>query len=103
MPETPSTSSQVLDWIFALAIIFAVAWGASRSGALRGQVRLGVRWGFAAIISGLLTYTYGALALPGSAWIAEGNHPWGLLLLAFLGALFGWGAMVLFFNDQPKK
>jgi len=89
------------DWGFALATIAFVAWGASRTGALVGQVRRGVRWALVSVIAGLLTYTYGALNLPGSEWAMETSQHWGLLLMAFLGAILGWGIGALF--SIPKS
>jgi len=101
-PEVIPQSTGLRDWGLALLIITAVAWAASRTGALMGQVRRGVRWALMAIITGLLTYTYGALSLPGSEWAMETNQHWGLLLLAFFGALLGWGVSALF-SIQGKK
>ena len=99
-PDAPSTGLR--DWFLGILIIAVVAWSASRTGALMGHVRAGIRWGFSAIITGLLTYTYGSLSLPGSAWVMDTNQHWGLLLLAFIGALFGWGATAAIFPPKQK-
>jgi beta-N-acetylhexosaminidase len=98
-PEPPQNGEQggFQYWLLANAIIFAVAWGASRTGALMGQVRWGIRWGLSAIIAGLLLYTYTAVTLPGAAWVIERYQQWGLLVTAFVGALLGWGVSALFF------
>ena len=101
-PEVIPQSTGLRDWGLALLVITAVAWVASRTGAVIGRVRLGVRWALTAIITGLLTYTYSARSLPGSEWAMETNQHWGLLLLAFFGALLGWGASALF-SIQGKK
>ncbi len=101
-PETVPQSIGLRDWGIALAIIAAVAWGASRTGALIGQVRRGVRWALTAVITGLLTYTYGALSLPGTEWVMETNQHWGLLLLAFSGAILGWGVSALISTNDKR-
>ncbi len=97
-PEIEPQSTGLRDWGLALAIITVVAWGASRTGALIGHVRRGVRWALWASIAGLLTYTYGALSLPGSEWAMETTQHWALLALTFVGALLGWGLSTLFTN-----
>jgi beta-N-acetylhexosaminidase len=81
----------LFDWLLALAISMFTGWAALRVGASIGQVRWGVRWGFAALIGGLMTYTYATIQLPGTAWTYETPYHWGLLLITFLGALLGWG------------
>jgi len=98
-PEPPQNGEQgeFQYWVLANVIIFAVAWGASRTGALMGQVRWGIRWGLSAIIAGLLLYTYTAVTLPGAAWVIERYQQLGLLVTAFMGALLGWGVSALFF------
>ena len=89
--------AQYWYWLLANAIIFAIAWGAARTGALMGQVRWGIRWALSAVIAGLLLYTYTAVTLPGTAWVIERYQHWGLLGAALAGALLGWGASALFF------
>ncbi|MFH1635792.1 MAG: glycoside hydrolase family 3 N-terminal domain-containing protein [Chloroflexota bacterium] len=79
------------NWLGALAIVAIVGWGASRTGALMGQVSWGIRWGLSAIVGGLLFYTYVALDLPGSLWLLDAVGHWGLLLAALVGAVLGWG------------
>ncbi len=100
-PEENGFKIGMQDWLLASAAIFLVAWGASRTGALVGQVRWGIRWGLSAVIAGLMLYTYAAVSLPGTAWIIENQQKWGLLLIAFLGALLGWGVSgMLYWKDK---
>ncbi len=100
-PEVVPQSTGLRDWGIALAIITIVAWGASRTGALMGRVRRGVRWALVSAISGLIVYTYGTLSLPGSEWAMQTPQHWGLLVGTFIGSLLGWGLSVLF-TDQSK-
>jgi beta-N-acetylhexosaminidase len=97
VPPEDGNRAGVQVWFLANVIIFLVAWGASRAGALIGQVRWGIRWALSAVIAGLLLYTYTAVSLPGTAWVIERYQQWGLLVTAFVGALLGWGVSALFF------
>jgi beta-N-acetylhexosaminidase len=92
-PEPDFTG--VVDWLLALAISMLTGWSALRVGTSMGQVRWGVRWGFATLIGGLLAYTYAIIQLPGTAWASETAYHWGLMLITFVGALFGWGVGVI--------
>ncbi len=82
------------EWLGSLAIAAFVGWGASRTGALMGQVRWGIRWGLSAIIGGLMFYTYASLDLPGSLWLLNTAGHWGLLLAALVGSVLGGGVAV---------
>ncbi len=95
-PEIEPQSTGLRDWGLALVVTTMVAWAASRTGALMGHVRRGVRWALMATIAGLITYTYGALSLPGSEWAMQTEQHWGLLLGTFIGALLGWGLSAIF-------
>jgi beta-N-acetylhexosaminidase len=87
--------TRLAEWILALAISLLVGWAALRVGSMTGQVRWGVRWGLAALIGGLLVYTYAALQFPGADWVFETPYHWGLLLITFIGALLGWGIAMI--------
>ncbi len=100
-PDIEPQSTGLRDWGIALLIIAAVSWGAARVGTLIGRVRRGVRWGLVSAIAGLLTYTYGALSLPGSEWAMQTPQHWGLLLGTFVGSLLGWGISAIF-TDQGR-
>ena len=80
------------EWVLALAISIVTGWVALRVGAISGHVRWGVRWGLAALIGGLLSYTYTVLNLPGVRWVSETPFHWGLLAITLAGSLLGWGA-----------
>ncbi|MBN1666876.1 MAG: hypothetical protein JW862_07295 [Anaerolineales bacterium] len=101
--EEPEESTGLLDWSLALIVCLSVAWGAARTGALVGRVRRGVRWGFAALIGGLLTYSYTILGLPGSEWAVDTNGHWGVLLLTLAGAFLSWGISALILEQQRKR
>jgi beta-N-acetylhexosaminidase len=95
--ETPPESeiTGLAEWLLALAISCATGWLALRVGATMGQVRWGVRWGFATLIGGLLAYTYAIIQLPGSQWAFETPYHWGIILFTIVGALVGWGIGVV--------
>lgn len=89
--QTDKDYTRMAEWVLALAISLLIGWAALRVGALAGQVRWGVRWGLAALIGGLLAYTYTVLQLPGVNWVFDTPFHWGLLLITFAGSLLGWG------------
>ena len=95
LPPPEPEITGLAEWSLALVISLAIGWVAMRVGATLGQVRWGVRWGFATLIGGLLAYTYSVLKLPGAEWIAESPYHWGLMLFTFIGALLGWGIAVI--------
>jgi hypothetical protein len=107
---TPVADSQsqpdiirLVEWIIALAICLLTGWSALRVGAATGQVRWGVRWGLAALIGGLLAYTYVALQLPGAELFLETPYHSGLLLITFAGALLGWGIALIVRASGNRK
>ena len=94
LPPIESSSNPLInlaDWLITLLIVAIVAWSATFTGARYGHVRQGANWGLFAIISGLLTYIYISLVLPGSEWAMETSGHWGIFVLTFLGAMLGWG------------
>jgi len=78
------------NWFGALAVITFISWGATRTGAIIGKVRWGIRWGLASFIGGLVFYTYVVLNLPLSEAILSFSDTWGLLMATFLGTVVGW-------------
>jgi beta-N-acetylhexosaminidase len=90
IPEHTDAAKLVL-WFLGIAISALGGWLAFYSGARIGQVRWGVRWGFAALIGGLLTYSYAMLGLPGLQWATETPSQTGVILVTALGAVIGWG------------
>jgi hypothetical protein len=66
---TPETSTDENDfgiefWFGALVLISFISWGATRTGAIIGKVRWGIRWGLSSFIGGLVFYIYFGLNLP---------------------------------------
>jgi beta-N-acetylhexosaminidase len=94
-PEPEPDFRGLTDWVLALVVSLFTGWVALRVGTSMGQVRWGVRWGFAALIGGLLAYTYAAIQLPGTGWAFETPYHWGLMLISFIGSLLGWGVGVI--------
>jgi hypothetical protein len=66
-------------------------------GATAGLVRWGIRWGLAAVITGLTVYNYLLLHLPGvDLLFPQGLSLSGVGLSVLFGSLFGWLAAFLF-------
>jgi beta-N-acetylhexosaminidase len=97
-PEAPNHPNLV-DWIIAVGVAMIVGFMSYRVAAYIGQERWGGRGGFLAMIGGLLAYTYLALKLPGSEQLFEVAGSWGVILVAFAGAIIGgastWGWRVI--------
>jgi beta-N-acetylhexosaminidase len=89
-PNFEESGMGIEDWLGALVVVTFMGWGATRTGALLGKVRWGIRWGLSAFIGGLLFYTYVVLNLPISEVILSLSNTWGLLLATFLGTVVGW-------------
>ena len=89
-PPINNTSSWQL-WTLSLVIIVTISLIAYQAGAIIGFVRWGIKWGFAAFISGLFVYNYLMLDLPGAAWIIPNNiSTLNMGLSVFVGSLTGW-------------
>jgi beta-N-acetylhexosaminidase len=90
-PEPPASPAGpgLTDWLFAILISGAVAWGSYRLAALAGQVRWGVRAGFLALIGGLLAYSYLALQMPGTAAWLISSVARSVFLFTLGGAMLG--------------
>ncbi len=99
--EEPQKTS-IVDWLGALAVTSFVGWGATRTGAILGRVRWGIRWGLSAFIGGLVLYTYSVLKLPGSEWFMEISEVWGLLLATFMGAIIGWLIALVAYRSRRR-
>jgi beta-N-acetylhexosaminidase len=101
-PEEDQTKVGLGDWFGALIATIFIGWGASRTGALLGKVRWGIRWGLSAIIGGLLLYSYVLLEFPGSSLLLFAGETWGLFLAASMGAILGWLVALGFFFSQKR-
>jgi len=102
-PESPQARAGLDDWISALVVTVFIGWGASRTGALLGKVRWGIRWGLSAIIGGLLLYTYVLMEFPGSQSLRTTAEPWGLFLSATIGSFLGWLISLIIFWYQKQS
>ena len=102
--EENETKAGLDEWFGALVVSVFIAWGASRTGALLGKVRWGIRWGLSAIIGGLLLYTYALLKFPGSSLLLFAGETWSLFLAALIGAILGWiiGLAIYYFQKLQK-
>ncbi len=90
-PDEIESSSPWNLWTLSLIIVTIVSFTAYQVGALSGLVRWGLRWGFSALISGLLVYNYVMLELPGVNLIFKDKITTlalGAIVLA--GSLLGW-------------
>jgi beta-N-acetylhexosaminidase len=88
-PPPPAAKPGFTDWLMAILISGAVAWGSYRLAALAGQVRWGVRAGFLALIGGLLAYSYLALQMPGTAASLENSIARSVFLFTLGGTMVG--------------
>jgi beta-N-acetylhexosaminidase len=88
-PPAPASGPGLTDWLFAILISGAVAWGSYRLAALAGQVRWGVRAGFLALIGGLLAYSYLALQMPGTQAMLESSVARSVFLFTLGGTMLG--------------
>ncbi len=83
-------------WGLSFLITTAFALIAYQTGAIFGQVRWGIRWGFSAFIGGMLTYSYLALELPGSELLTSSpSLLWNVILAVLVGSSIGWGIAIL--------
>lgn len=96
-PKSPITTWQGWQiWGLSSLIATALALIAYLFGSFIGQVRWGIRWGFAAFCGGLMVYNYLALELPGSKLVTSSPLVfWNVILAVVLGASLGWGIALL--------
>ncbi|MFN2113309.1 MAG: glycoside hydrolase family 3 N-terminal domain-containing protein, partial [Anaerolineales bacterium] len=85
------------EWWLSVLLVLGIGFGAYRTGATAGLVRWGIRWGLAAVITGLTVYNYLLLHLPGvDLLFPQGLSLSGVGLSVLFGSLFGWLAAFLF-------
>jgi beta-N-acetylhexosaminidase len=87
----PPQRPNMVDWMVAILLATAIGTTFYRLAAYLGNIRLGVRGGFMALIGGLCAYSYLALRLPGSLSLLTVTGGWGILLTTLLGSLLGIG------------
>jgi beta-N-acetylhexosaminidase len=102
MPAVETSATDLIDWLGALVVSGFMGWGATRTGAILGKVRWGIRWGLSAFIGGLLLYTYVVLDLPGSHRFMAISELWGLLLATFVGAIIGWIVALVAYSSRRQ-
>ncbi len=95
--EGENSSRGLIDWLGGIVVAGFIGWGATRTGALLGKVRSGIRWGLSAFIGGLMIYTYAVLDMPGGQILLEAFPTWGLVMATVLGSILGW-LVALFAN-----
>ena len=79
-------------WLLTVLLLLCGSVLVGFAGARLAGQRWGIRWALCALGGGLLCYNYLAIGLPGSADFAVANGIGGVLLLALLSLLAGWGA-----------
>jgi beta-N-acetylhexosaminidase len=102
---TPEASPQtdLGDWFLSFITIGIVSGLYYWLAITLGQLRWGIRACFLAIIAGLLTYSYLALDMPGSARIIQEAGSFGVLLCVLLGSMIGGGLVWLWRLIQKQK
>lgn len=91
-------------WVLSLLIITGFSLGVYLFGAILGQVRWGLRWGFSAFIGGFMVYNYLGLELPGSDWLTSVPTPspmWNIVIAVLAGSALGWG--IAFVVQQAER
>ncbi|HUI90584.1 MAG TPA: glycoside hydrolase family 3 N-terminal domain-containing protein [Anaerolineales bacterium] len=78
-------------WLLTVILLFVGALIAFFVGNRLESRQWGIRWGLCALSCGLLAYNYFAFGLPGSQDFAISNGMGGILVIALLGLLIGWG------------
>lgn len=91
------------DWLVALIVAGIISGGNYWFTNQRSGLRWGVRAALIPLIVGMLTYTYLAINLPGSASMLGHMGTWGVLLIVFLGAGAGAGAVWIWQMMELKK
>jgi beta-N-acetylhexosaminidase len=99
---TPQGSPRFAAWVLVVMLLLGGAALAYWMGTRIENMRWGIRWGLCAIAGGLLAYNYIALGLPGGADFAATNGIGGMISLALMGLLIGWGAGWLWSRRAAK-
>jgi beta-N-acetylhexosaminidase len=91
------------DWLAALIVIAMVSGGNYWIMNSKRGLRWGVRAALLSLISGLLTYTYLAINLPGSETMTQKLGIWGVLLISIIGAAVGVGGVLIWHMVDHQK
>jgi hypothetical protein len=89
-------------WLLTILLLFVGAALAGLAGFRMAGANWGIRWGLLAIAGGLIPYNYMALGLPGGADFATANGMGGIIVLATMGMLAGWGAGWLWWRQKSR-
>jgi len=94
--EEPQTVSW-RNWGFSLIVIIFISVIAYQVGATSGLVRWGIRWSLSSLITGLFTYSYITLELPGvGSLFPNGISRISLGLCVLLGSSLAWFFALLY-------
>jgi len=92
IPPPDQSGVQFGDWLIALVATVIISGTNYWFSNLKNGLRWGVRSGLIPLIGGMVTYTYLAVNLPGSASMLEHMGTWAVVLLAIIGAAIGVAA-----------
>jgi beta-N-acetylhexosaminidase len=98
---TQQGSPRFAAWVLVIMLLLGGAALVYWMGSRIESMRWGIRWGLCAIAGGLLAYNYIALGLPGGADFAAANGIGGMLSVALMGLLAGWGGGWLWSRLAP--
>jgi hypothetical protein len=81
------------DWLVALIVIVIISGADYWLINMKSGLRWGVRGALLPMISGMITYIYLAINMPGSESLLNQMGTWGVLLIVIIGAGIGVGAI----------
>jgi len=88
--ESLRLQASFTEWVLAVAVSVFVSLFAYQLGSSSVNVRWGVRWALWAFIGGMISISYLALGLPGSANLIVNWGIWGVVFATVLGSVLGW-------------
>jgi len=91
------------DWLAALILTVIVSGGSYWIINIKYGLRWGVRAALLPLISGMFTYTYLAINMPGSEAMTQILGTWGVLLTTVVGAGIGVGAVLIWQIVDHRK
>jgi beta-N-acetylhexosaminidase len=100
---SPRGTMHFSAWLLTILLLFVGAALAGLAGARTAGPNWGIRWGLLAVAGGLVPYNYMALGLPGGADFATTNGMGGIIVLATMGLLAGWGAGWFWWRRRSRK
>jgi beta-N-acetylhexosaminidase len=100
---SPAGTMRFSAWLLTVLLLAVGAVLAGLVGNRSAGAGWAARWALLALAGGLLPYNYIALGLPGSTSYAENNGIGGVLILAIVGVLAGWGAGWLWWRGSSRR